>query len=263
MTLVGVGYRKSLSDWVAKTPLEIECLEITAEHFFDQTERVLKQAVGQYPVFVHGLGLSLATPGRPDQETLENFQRVVEVSQPEWISEHVAFTRTSEVDLGHLNPVPPSAEMLDRIAENALALSTACGKKLILENITSNLKLEGEMDEPEFLNRLCEQANVGLLLDVTNLFVNSKNHGFDPIAWLQQLRPENIVQLHIVGYSRRDNRWFDNHAKPIQDDLLELLSAVVDFADVQAVIVERDEQIPSESEYAAELRKLKAVCGAN
>jgi uncharacterized protein (UPF0276 family) len=260
MTLIGLGYREPLSKWIVEFPPEIECLEITAEHFFDRNEETLRALAAHYPIFVHGLGLSLATPGPLDPETLRRFQRVVELSNPEWISEHIAFTRSAEVDLGHLNPVPPTQEMLEQISENAIALSEACGKPLILENITSHLRMQGEMDEPEFMNQLCDKAGCGLLLDVTNLYINSKNHGFDPLEWLQQLNPELIVQLHIVGYSYREGRWHDSHREPIQDDLLELCHAVLEYAPVEAIILERDQNFPKPPELASELCKLKAIC---
>lgn len=260
MVLIGIGYRAPLSKWIGSFPPEIECLEITAEHFFDQQEETLRTVATRFPTFVHGLGLSLATPGPLESETLRRFQRVVKISNPEWISEHIAFTRTSEVDLGHLNPVPPTQEMLDQISENAIALSEACGKPLILENITSHLRMQGEMDEPEFLNRLCDEAGCGLLLDVTNLYINSKNHGFDPLEWLKQLNPGLIIQLHIVGYSYREGRWHDSHKEAVQDDLLELCQAVLEYAPVRAIIVERDQDFPKRQELANELSKLKAIC---
>lgn len=102
--LIGVGYRAGLKAWIDANPPEIQCLELTAEHFFDgPAEDQLVSLRARYPLFVHGLGLSLGTPGPPDRDTLNQFCRVVEVADPEWISEHVAFTRSHDVDLGHLN----------------------------------------------------------------------------------------------------------------------------------------------------------------
>ena len=115
--------------------------------------------------------------------------------------------------------------------------------------------------EPEFLNRLCEKADCGILLDVTNLYINSKNHGFDPRTWLNELNPERIVQLHVVGYSVRAGRWEDLHSEPIQDDLLGLIREVLAYAPVRAIIIERDSNFPEPEELAVELRKLEAALG--
>jgi uncharacterized protein (UPF0276 family) len=188
---------------------------------------------------------------------------VVEIADPEWISEHVAFTRSDEVDLGHLNPLLPSRDTLSLVVEHAQELAEHCGKPLLLENITSHLQLEGELSEPEFLNLLCDQAGCGLLLDVTNLHINSKNHAFDAREWLHELDPKFIVQLHIVGYSLSNGRWEDFHREPIQADLLDLLQEVIDYAPVKAIILERDEESPDPTALAAELQKLRALYTRN
>ena len=259
MKLIGVGYRSQLSRWIDTRPPEIGCLEITAEHFFDSGEEKLRALARDYRLFVHGLGLSLGIPGPIDKGTLKKFARVAEIADPEWISEHVAFTRSAEVDLGHLNPIQPAAQTLEVMVEHAQEVSERCGKPLVLENITSHLRLTGEMSEPEFLNRLCERAGCGVLLDVTNLFINSKNYGFNPRTWLRELDPRHIVQLHVVGYSVRDGRWEDFHAAPIQLDLWDLIYEVLEYAPVQAIIIERDSNFPNPDELAQELRNLEAA----
>ena len=106
--LVGVGYRRELARWIAARPAEIGCLEITAEHFFDRDLALLRALRREYPLFVHGLGLSLGTPGPLDAATLDAYARVAAAADPLYITEHVAFTRTRDVDLGHLNPIAPS-----------------------------------------------------------------------------------------------------------------------------------------------------------
>jgi uncharacterized protein (UPF0276 family) len=131
---------------------------------------------------------------------------------------------------------------------------------MLLENITSHVKLPGDMAETEFLNTLCERADCGLLLDVTNLFINSRNHGFDPLKWLHEIEPRRIAQLHIVGYSRSGNRYTDGHAEPIQEELIELAQAVASYAPVKAVILERDEDFPNPNELEVEIAKLEHIC---
>ncbi|MBM82157.1 MAG: hypothetical protein CMJ78_16440 [Planctomycetaceae bacterium] len=267
MRLVGVGYRHALADWIETRPAEVECLEITAEHFFGGGDNKLRGLSETYPLYVHGLGLSLGTPGPLDSETLESFIRVADLSSAAWVSEHVAFTRTSEVDLGHLNPISPNRETLAIFAEHVQQLQQQSGRKVIVENITTHLRVVGEFAETEFLNQLCEQTGCGLLFDTTNLFINSKNHGFDASQWLHELEPSNIVQLHVVGYSLRgpisaNMRWHDHHSEPIQDDLLELTAEVCEYAPVQAIILERDLNLDDIESIVNDLRRLKDVCGA-
>jgi uncharacterized protein (UPF0276 family) len=254
---VGVGYRRPLAPWIASRPSAVECVEITAEHFFDRDGALLQRLRADYPLFVHGLGLSLGTPGPLDPAVLAQFARVVEQADPEWVSEHVAFTRTADVDLGHLNPVAPTRAVMRRVAAHARELADRCGKPVILENITSHLRLTGELSEPEFLNGLCELAGCGLLLDVTNLWINARNHRFDPVAWLQAVDPAHIVQLHIVGYARTPERYEDTHAHAIQPELHALLEALLAHAAPRAIIIERDAQFPPPAELESELEQLK------
>lgn len=263
MTLIGVGYRRELAGWIDSSPAEIQCLEITAEHFFDGGHDRLGALADRYPLFVHGLGLSLGTPGPLDRETLEQFTAIVESAQPKWVSEHIALTRSAEVDLGHLNPVAPTAGNLQLFADHVRELSSATGRDVILENITTHIQLSGEMSETAFINRLCEQARCGLLLDVTNLFINARNHQFDAVAWLHELQPELIRQLHVIGYAYRNGRYYDTHAVPLQDDLLELIAEVCGYANVEAVTLEWDAEFPSESVIAGELHKLQEVCSGH
>lgn len=261
--LVGIGFRKEIAAPLLAGATRAGILELTAEHFFGAGgEAAVERLRSRYPLVVHGLGLSLGTPGPLDEETLAAFARVARVADPLWVSEHVAFTRTREVDLGHLNPVLPCAETVDVLAEHAAELADRCGKPVLLENIASHLRLEGALRETELLNRVCEKAGCGLLLDVTNLFVNARNHGFDPVAWLRELEPARIRQLHVVGYSQARGVWHDRHAEPIQLDLWDLVTEAIRYAPVEAVILERDLNLDSPDELDGELALLEGVCRA-
>lgn len=256
---VGVGYRREMSAWIRTKPHGVDCLEITAEHFHPGGAAHLSVLRESYPLYIHALGLSLGTPGPLDAERVKQFAQVVKAANPDWISEHVAFTRTTEFDLGHLNPVPLTRESLDVMIDHVREVSERCAKPMLVENITSHVKLEGELTETEFLNELCAQANCGLLLDVTNLFINSRNHRFDPTAWLREIEPHKIQQLHIVGYSRDGDRYTDAHACPIQEELIDLASEVVRYAPVKSIVLERDEDIPANGDLEGEIAKLERI----
>ncbi|WP_145209623.1 DUF692 domain-containing protein [Gimesia alba] len=258
--LIGVGFRKPLADWVLSDPIELDCVEVTAEHFFDSDTSTLSQLAKDYLVSVHGLGLSLGTPGPLDNSTLRQFQRVADHANAKWITEHIAFTKTDDVDLGHLNPLPMTESSLTILADHAREVMDRCQRPLLLENITSYLRIPGDYTEPEFLNRLCERAGSGLLLDVTNLLINGQNHCFDPVKWLHEVEPDFIRQVHIVGYSIQNGIYHDRHCEPIQDNLYDLLSEVVRYAPVEAVILERDMAIPAPTDLSAELLRLEETC---
>lgn len=266
--LVGIGYRAPISGWIESSPPEIECLEITAEHFYKRgalklqhlaQARKLLHLAQRFPLMVHGLGLSLGTPGPLEPNELEWFAHVVETADPLWASEHVGFRRTADFDLGHFNPVCPNEEAVALFVDHVSTLQDRINKPVILENITTHLQVRGTLAETEFLNRICERAKCGLLLDVTNLFVNSLNHGFDPLAWLHDLDPQYLVQLHVVGYTYAGGRWHDLHSEAIQEDLKSLIREALKYADVRAIILERDDNFPPTSELSEELKTLKQI----
>ena len=257
----GVGYRRDLAGWLAARPTGVDCLEITAEHFFQGGEAQLVSLASCYPLYVHGLALSLGTPGPLDQEHLQKFARVADLARAQWVSDHIAFTRTAEVDLGHLNPIPPTSASLQVLSEHVREVMDVCQRPMLMENITSHVRLTGDLSETGFINRLCAVTGCRLLLDVTNLFINARNHGYDPLVWLREVEPGHIRQLHIVGYTRQGDRYADSHAAPIQPELIELAREVVKYAPVEAVILERDEDIPDAAGLIAEVAKLQKLHG--
>jgi uncharacterized protein (UPF0276 family) len=236
----------------------VDCLEITAEHFFDAPETAPASS-DSLPVYVHGLGLSLGTPGGIEEEALSAFAAVVERARPKWVSDHVAYTRMGGFDLGHLNPLPKTREAVRVIADNARRVADRCRRPMLLENITSHLDPGGDMTEPDFLNAICRGGECSLLLDVTNLLINSRNLRFDPARWLDELDRERVLQLHVVGYGVENGRWVDHHSAPMQDDLLELIAEVLRRCPVESVILERDGRLSELNEITSELAKLRAL----
>jgi uncharacterized protein (UPF0276 family) len=256
MRRLGVGYRQPLANWISSRPAPLNCLEITAEHFFDDAAK-LAELRPHYDLLVHGLGLSLGTPGPLNSRYLQRFASICEIAQPLWISEHIAFSRTGDVDLGHLNPIPYTPHTLAYFVDHALEVKDTCQRPLLLENITSHITIDSPLSETTFINELCERAGCFLLLDVTNLFVNSRNHGYSPLQWVYEIHPAFIKQLHIVGYSERNGTFYDSHGHDIQQDLYQLTRQVIDYSLVETIIIERDHNFPSKVQLTQELVNLE------
>ena len=259
MTRIGIGYRRTLHDWIIANSGCLECLEVTAEHFFGADHSLLRELGERFPLYVHGLGLSLGTPGALDAATMNQFKEVADSANAVHVSEHVAFTRSAETDLGHLNPLPRTEDSLQTFIEHARELASVTGRRVLLENITTHLDTGGEMSEPEFLNRLSAESGCALLLDITNLFINSRNHGFNAEDWLTELDKNTVAQLHIVGYECRNGAYNDSHAQPIQEDLLKLTRQALRRFQVESIILERDQRFEETTEIEADLQKLRAL----
>ena len=256
---VGIAYHLPLGSWVASRPPGIDCLEVTAEHFYRLDEGPLRRLAAWYPLVVHTSRLSLGTPGALDQSELERFGGVVAAADPLWISEHLGFRRAGELDLGGPHPVSLTNETLALFVEHAREIMERCRKRLLLENIASHVSIRGAIAEPDFLNRFCDDSGGGILLDLTSLVVNARTHRFDPRVWLADIEAHRVVQVHVGHCARQDGRWVVRHDGRVDEEVWELAGGVLASAPEAAVILERDANFPPVADLAAELRRLKSL----
>jgi len=260
---VGIGFREPFLSELFGCRGSIDFLEITADHYFDPIDSKadeLELLAGNFPLIPHGLAMSLGSAEGLDAVYLKKYANLVQQLKPAWCSEHISFTRAGGIDIGHLTPLPKTDAVLSVLHDNIARLQDTIQTPLILENITDTIRYPAEKyDGADFLCKLCEQNQVGLLLDVTNLFINSQNQRFDPVELLHRLPAERIVQLHFVGSHIEEGIWVDSHSKATQSEIWELLEQVVRFAPVKGMILERDENIPHLKELTPELEHAKSI----
>jgi len=254
---VGIAYRPALASWIESRPPQ--CLEVAAEPFYKAGERQLRGLAALCPLVVHSTRLSLGTPGPIDPEELHWLARVVAAADPLWVSDHLGFSRTAEVDLGWTVPVVPGPESLAVVVSHVREVQEQLGRPFLVENVVHFLPTAGVRSEPELLNTLCRETGAGILLDLTALVVNARNHGFDPRRWLRDLALEHVAQLHVGGCALDGERWHDSHRDPVPDEVLELAAEVLRAAPVRAVILERDGRYPPPAALEAELGRLEAL----
>ena len=184
---------------------------------------------------------------------------MVENVDPEWFSDHICFTRSGGIDIGHLSPVPFTDESIKVLVRNISRVKRRIKTPLILENITYMFRYPApEMEEAEFLQILLEETDCGLLLDVTNLYINSVNHRFDWRKFLDKLPLDRVVQLHFVGGHRRQDLLIDSHSQKTQSEIWEVFQEVCTRREVKGVILERDENFPPFAEILEELEKARS-----
>ena len=236
----------------------IRCVEVVAEHFFSRDPQPPRE-VGSVPLLVHCLDFSLGTPGDLNRPYLEKVQEVLRRLNGAVLSDHLAFTRAGEIELGHLNPVPPTRANVRMIAAKIRQLQEECGVPFLLENITTHLSLPGELRAAEFYQQVVDEADCGMLLDVTNVMVNCRNRNLDPLQFIESLDLQRVVQLHLVGYSEHAGTLFDSHVEDISEDLFGLTRDVIDRAPVEAVIIERDGHWPSADLLRSELVRVQQI----
>lgn len=255
---VGIGFREQFRADLFLHQSEIDFLEITADHYLDAgaaKREELELLKENFPLILHGLNLSLGSAEGIDGKYLEKFAALVEETAPAWFSEHICFTKSGGVDIGHLAPVAFTRESLEVLKRNVRRVREFIKTPLILENITYMVRFpSAEMDEAEFISELLEETDCGLLLDVTNLYINSINHHYDWREFLEKLPAERIVQLHFVGSHRHGNLLIDGHADRTEDEIWNVFREVCVKSNVKGAILERDENFPPFAEILEELK---------
>jgi uncharacterized protein len=212
------------------------------------------------PVVPHGVSLSLGGTEPPQPERLERLAKLAERFGSPLVSEHVAFCRAGGMEAGHLLPVPRTREALAVLTANIKTAQSAIGVPLAVENIAALLSWpEDEFTEAEFLAELVERTGVLLLLDVANLYTAQVNFGLDPIATLDRLPLSQVGYVHVAGGMLRDGIWHDTHAHPVSQEILDILAALTERAVPPGVLLERDEDYPSDAELAAEIAAITRV----
>lgn len=254
---VGIGFRPQFRADVFLHRDKIDFLEITADHYLDATAEKceeLKLLKDHFPLIPHSLDLSLGSAEGIDDEYLEKLAELIEFINPAWFSDHICFTKSGGVKIGHLAPVPYTREAVRVFVRNISKVKRRINTPLILENITYLVRFpSSEMSESEFIKTIAEETDCGLLLDVTNLYINARNFGFDWRAYLDEVPLDRVVQLHFVGSHTHGKRLIDAHANRTEEEIWCVFEEVCRSCDVKGAILERDENFPPFAEILQEL----------
>ncbi len=270
---VGLGLRWALTeDILERPPPELAWLEVAPENYMRRGGRfpaALDACAERWPIVTHGLTMSLggADPLSPEYlRTLAAFTK--SVGTP-WHSDHLCFGIVDGIALHDLLPLPFTRRAADHVAERVLRAQDALGLPMAVENISyyahppglrPDSPREAEMDEADFARAVVEKAGCSLLLDVNNVFVNSKNHGFDARRMLAKMPLDRVVQIHVAGHDESDpDLVIDTHAEPLKNEVYELLSFALERTGPVPVLLERDDNFPSWEELSGELAALDAI----
>jgi uncharacterized protein (UPF0276 family) len=263
----GVGYRLEVHREYFKHKDGIDFLEIIADHCLKSVPEYVDRALElaqHFPLVPHGLEMSIGTDGPLDVEYCREVAELVEKVGTPFYSDHLCFTTAGGLEMGQLTPLPFTEAVADRCAAKARQVQETIGVPFLLENITYPFKLPGQMSEAEFITRVVTQADCGILLDLTNVFINSQNHRYDPYRFLDSLPLERAVQVHIAGGEKHGDRWVDSHSQPVDShpEVWNLLEYLGGKADVSAVLLERDQNFPEDfAEILDDLAHAREILG--
>ena len=261
---LGIGWRPELAHFIDQRE-GLGFVEVIAEGLNpdgplpDPLELLRERGVKRV---LHGISLSLGSAEGVDGRRLDALAKLAERTGATLVSEHVCFVRSGKVESGHLLPVPRTREMLEVLVENVEEARRALPVPLALENIATLVEWPNpEFDEPTFLRELLGRTDCGLLLDLANLHANARNHGWDPLGYLEKLPLERVAYVHMAGGVERGGRYHDTHAHPLPPEPLELLRRLCERAKPPGVMLERDARFPPPGELGAELDAIAAAFG--
>lgn len=260
----GVGYRRELEQGILDHKSSFDCLEIIAESYFEPTPQVLnelRRLIGTFRLIPHGLRLSIGSVERPRQDYMDELARLLDRIDAPYHSDHFALTGANGVELGHLSPLWYTERGLATVIANVREVQRFLGRQLILETITHPFLIPAATLSPaEFISAVCRETGCGMLLDVTNVFINAHNAGEDPRDAVRALPLQSVRQIHLVGYARAPDRTYvDCHSHAIQDDLWDLYAYVIAHCHPEYVIIERDGDFPPVAELTAEVRRAREM----
>jgi uncharacterized protein len=226
-------------------------LEVHAENYMGggPAVRALERLRSDYPLSVHGVGLSLGTAEGVDGDHLERLARLVERLEPALVSEHLSWSVTGGAYLNHLLPLPYTEETLARVSTNIERVQARLGRTILVENPSGYLRFhEGTLGEAEFLAALARRTGCGLLCDVNNIHVTCANLGGDPDAYLAALPDAAVGEIHLAGHAINDadgrEILIDDHGSPVAPAVWQLYERALARFGARPTLVEWDTDVP-------------------
>ncbi|WP_299493577.1 DUF692 domain-containing protein [uncultured Shewanella sp.] len=258
---VGLGLRREmLNEMAHHVPDDIDFFEVAPENWMQLGGRFQKsfQALTeQYEFYTHGLSLSIGGPEKLDIDFVKDIKQFLDLHQIQVYSEHLSYCS----GLGHLYdlmPIPFTQEAVFHVAERVKQVQDIIERPLILENVSFYAAPGAEMTELEFILAVLTEADCQLLLDVNNIYVNSVNHRYDPLAFLNSIPQERIHYLHIAGHFQQTaDLIIDSHGADVSDPVWQLLHECHQRHGVFPTLLERDFNIPETETLLMEIRKIK------
>jgi hypothetical protein len=217
----------------------------------------------RYPVVLHGVSLSIGSTDPLDLDYLRRLRRLAEELRAVWVSDHVCWTGVLGINTHDLLPIPFTEASLAHVAHRIRIAQDVLGRRLVLENPSSYVEFVGStMSEWEFIARMAEEADCGLLLDVNNVHVSATNHGFDAVTYLKALPAPRIVQMHLAGHQDNGTHIVDTHDGPVADPVWELYRLAVQLTGGAPTLLEWDDRLPAFPVLEAELDKARGHAAA-
>jgi uncharacterized protein (UPF0276 family) len=245
----GLGLRRSLLRSLQAGALgPIDFMEVAPENWIDiggRFGREFRQITERVPFVCHGLSLNLGGPFPLDEQFIQRIKQFLDQHEVRCYSEHLSYCG----DDGHLYdllPIPFTEDAIAYVSERIRRTQEILDRRIAIENVSYYCAPGAEMSEIDFINAVLSESDCDLLLDINNIYVNSVNHAYDPVAYLQALPAHRIAYAHIAGhYKEADDLVIDTHGADVAAPVWDLLERAYAHFGVFPTLLERDFNLPT------------------
>ncbi|MGB7286367.1 MAG: DUF692 domain-containing protein [Salaquimonas sp.] len=268
----GVGLKAQHVDDILTSKADIGFFEVHAENYMGAGGlphaqlRVIRE---NYPISVHGVGMSIGNSGRLNQSHLARFKAVIEIYEPAMVSEHLAWSTHDDVFYNDLLPVPYTDETLAKVVEHIDQVQNFIGRQILIENPSTYVTFEeSTWMEFEFMETLAKRSGCGLLFDVNNVYISATNHNYSPKDYIDAYPLHLVREIHLAGHAHDTDDegsplLIDAHDREICDDVWDLYRHTLSKTGPLPSLVEWDNDVPDWSILAAEALKADRILGTN
>jgi uncharacterized protein (UPF0276 family) len=253
----GLGLRTDHFQQILDSPPNVDWFEITSENFFVEggKPKYFLQAIReQFPMVMHGVSLSIGSTDALNMDYLKNLKTLANEIQPKWISDHLCWTGVNQQNSHDLLPLPYNEEAINHVVERVKKVQDYLGRQILLENVSSYITYsDSSMSEWDFLNAVAQAADCHILLDINNIYVSARNHGFDANDYIMAMDKKRIRQFHLAGHTDYGDYVIDTHDKDVCDPVWDLYRTALQTFGPVSTMIERDDNIPTLNNLVAEL----------
>lgn len=239
----------------------VDWFELISENFFSDGGRpwaVVERIRREGPVALHGTSMGLGDPGGVQDRYLDCLHRLIERVEPALVSDHLCFVGMDGEYSHELLPLPFTWEAVVHVSTQIARVQERLKRRIAVENISAYVRFEGaEMDEADFVREVAQQADCHLLLDLNNVWVNGRNHGLDPEAYVRAMPAERVVEYHLAGATEAQGWWIDTHVGPVPAEVWSLYEFATRWIGPRSTLVEWDTDVPALDVAAAECEQAR------
>lgn len=253
----GLGLRIDHFEDVLQTRPAVDWFEVISENFLvagGKPRHYLHAIREHYPMVMHGVSMSIGSTDPLDQDYLRALKALANEVQPAWMSDHLCWTSVHGTNTHDLIPMPYTEEAIAHIAGRIAQAQDILGRQMLIENVSSYVSYSAsQMTEWEFLDEVARRADCLLLFDVNNIYVSARNHGFDPLDYINGIDPARVRQFHLAGGTDYGDYVIDTHDQDVSEPVWQLYAAALQRFGPISTMIERDANIPALPSLLAEL----------